>query len=263
LSAAHQNLGDLLAHPDDFNFGDRRGAISHYRLALKIIEDLAAADLHDVRARVELAKAYRNFAAILLEERPAESLKLYQEATAISEKLSLVDPSNTEYRYDFAGGQMGIGESLHKLGKNREALQKLTTGLETMNSLAGAEHDAFSLADGVARIHRDIGNVLQASDDKKGALEHYLAGLAVTEDFLRRAPANLYFQRYRADTQEALGRYYLALAARRPELRVEARTWFQKSLALWQDWTSRNVASPYAATRKRQAAAYLASCDQL
>jgi hypothetical protein len=118
------------------------------------------------------------------------------------------------------------------------------------------------LAGGVARIHRDIGNVLQASDDEKGALEHYLAGLAVTEDFLRRAPANLYFRRYRADTQEALGRYYLALAARRPELRMEARNWFQKSLALWQDWTARNLAIPYAARRQRQAAAYLASCDQ-
>jgi hypothetical protein len=94
-------------------------------------------------------------------------------------------------------------------------------------------------------------------DDEKGALEHYLAGLAVTEEFLRRAPANLYFQRYRADTQEALGRYYLALAARRPELRVEAHTWFQKSLALWQDWTARNLATPYAARRQRQAAAFL------
>jgi eukaryotic-like serine/threonine-protein kinase len=262
LSAAHQNLGDLLAHPYDFNFGDRPGAISHYRLAIKIVKDLAATDLHDVRARVELASAYRNFGAILLEERPAESLKLYQEATAISEKLSVGDPSNTEYRYDFACGQMGIGESLHKLGKNREALQKLTTGLETMKSLAGAEHDALSLADAVARIHRDIGNVLLTGDDEKGALEHYLAGLAITEEFLRRAPANLYFQRYRADTQEALGRYYLALAARRPELRVEARTWFQKSLALWQGWTARNLAIPYAARRQRQATAYLASSDQ-
>jgi len=263
LSAAHQNLGDLLAHPDDFNFGDHLGAISHYRLAVKIVEDLAAADLHDVHARVDVADAYRNFGAILLEERPAESFKLYQEATAISEKLSVDYPSNTKYRYDFACAQMGIGESLHKLGKNREALQKLTTGLEIMKSLAGAEHDALSLADGVARIHRDIGNVLLTGDDEKEALEHYLAGLAVTEDFLRRAPANLYFQRYRADTQEALGRYYLALAARRPELRVEARTWFQKSLTLWQDWVSRNVATPYAAKRQKQALGYLASCDQI
>ena len=90
MSASHQNLGDLLAHPNDFNFADRPGAISHYRLAVKIEEDLAAADLHDVHARVDLANAYRNFGAILLEERPAESLKLYQEATAISETLAWV-----------------------------------------------------------------------------------------------------------------------------------------------------------------------------
>jgi tetratricopeptide (TPR) repeat protein len=156
---------------------------------------------------------------------------------------------------------MGIGESLHKLGKNREALQRLTTALESLKSPVGAEHDALSLSNGVARIHRDIGNVLLASNDQKGALEHYLAALAVTEEFLRRASTNLYFQRYRADTQEALGRYYLALSARRPELRAEARSWFQKSLALWQDWTARNLATPYADRRQQQAAAYVASCN--
>src|SRR5262245_11620214 len=143
LSASHQNVGDLLAHPDDFNFGDRPGAISHYRVVVEIVEALAAADLHDVHARDDLANAYRNLGAILLEERPAESLKLYRQAAAISEKLSVGDPSNTKYRYDFAFGQMSIGEALHKLGENREALQKLTTSLETMQSLAGTEHDAL------------------------------------------------------------------------------------------------------------------------
>ena len=65
-----------------------------------------------------------------LEERPEEALKLYQRAAMISEELSAAEPSNTNYRQHFALSQMGIGESLHKLGKNREALQKLTQALE-------------------------------------------------------------------------------------------------------------------------------------
>ena len=50
-------------------------------------------------------------------------------------------------------------------------------------------------------------------------------------------------------------------AARRSELRAEARSWFQKSLAVWQDWTNRNVATPYAARRQSQVAAVIATLE--
>ena len=269
LSAAHQNLGDLLGHPDDLNLGDRPGAISHYRAAVEIDEAIAASDRLDVRARDGLATTDRNLAAILLEERPAESLKLYQHAAAISEGLSAAEPSNTKYRRDVALGQTGIGESLHRLGNNREALEKLIPALATMKSLANLAPDQLSLIAQAGRIHCDIGNALLALKDDKGALESYQQALAVSEDVLRRAPSSLYFQRQRADALESLGQYYLSMIrsgtppANRSQLRAEARSWFQKSRALWQDWISRNVATPYAATRQRQAAAYLASCNQL
>ena len=60
----------------------------------------------------------------------------------------------------------------------------------------------------------------------------------------------------RADAFEALGRHYRAVAARpglsaarRSELRAEAHSWFQKSLAVWRDWTERKLAAPYATWR--------------
>ncbi len=262
LAGAHQTIGTLLGNPDDLNLGDRPGAISHYRAALDIFEAIAASDRHDFRARDDLSGMYLSFGAILLEDQPAEALKSYQKATAISEELSKAEPPNTKYRHSLAFGHMGIGECLHRLGKSSEALPKLLAALEIMKSLTAPAPDQISWIGEIGRIHRGIGNALLAGSDEKGAQENFRQALATTEELLRRAPSSLYFQRHRADVLECIGRYYATLAARRPELKAEARSWFQKSLAIWQDWTKRKVAAPYAARRESQAAAYVASCTQ-
>jgi tetratricopeptide (TPR) repeat protein len=270
LANAHQSLANILGNPDELNLGDRSGALSHASTAIETFEAIAASDRHDVRARGDLAGGYYSLAAILLEAAPAEALRSYQQAATISKELSTDEPSNTSFRRDLAMAEMGIGEALHRLGKNREALQKLTPALELIKSVVAASPDRPSLIEVVARLHRDIGNTLLALRDDQGALENYREALAVIEDLLRQAPSSLYSQRQRADVYESFGQYYLSAAnragsspAKRGKFNVEARLWFQKSLALWQDWMSRNVATPYAASRQRQAAAYLASCDQL
>jgi hypothetical protein len=53
------------------------------------------------------------------------------------------------------------------------------------------------------------------------------------------------------------------LAARRPELKTEARLWFRKSLAIWQDWKRRKVGAPYAGVREAQVTALIASIDRV
>jgi tetratricopeptide (TPR) repeat protein len=118
LAAAHKNLGDILGNPDDLNCGDRRAAVSHYLAAIEIAEALAASDRQDVRARDDLAGAYRGLGTILLEEQPQRALKLHQQAAAISQEISVVDPSNMKYRRDIGLARMGIGECLYKLGRN-------------------------------------------------------------------------------------------------------------------------------------------------
>ncbi len=263
LASAHQSLGDILGNPEELNLGDRPGAISHSRKGVGIFEALAAADQHDVRARDDLAGMYRSLGAILREERPAEALETYQKAAAISEELSAGDPSNTKFRHDAALAHAGAGESLHRLGKNREALQKLAPALDAMKSLAASAPDQVLLLAEVGRIHRRIGDGLLAEGDEQRAEENYRQALAAAEELTRRTPSSLYFRRHYADAVESLGRYYGTLARLRPALKTEARQWLQKSLAVWRDWARRNVAAPYAGMREGQAAALLASIDKL
>ncbi len=261
LSASHLNLSSLLGSPEDLNLDDRTSALPHARIAVEIAESIAATDGEDFRARDDVASAYRNLGSILLEDRPAEALAAYQKAAAISEGLSLAAPSNAKFRHDISFSQMAIGESLLRLGRSREALQRLAPALETMKSHAAASPDQISLTVDVGRIHGDIGDGLLAQGDEKGAYENYRQALAAAEKLIRFAPASLYFQRQHGDALESLGRYYVTLARRRRELKPEARSWLQKSLAVWRGWTSRSVAVPYAGVRERQVAALIALMD--
>lgn len=261
IGDAHQNLGDLVGNPDDLNFGDSAAAISHHRTAVEIFETIAAADPNDVRAQDNVAGAYRNLGIILLPEQPARSLELCQKATAISERVSAMVPSNTAYRSNIPLAQMGSGESLHRLHRDGEALAKLTSALASMKALSAADPYDIPLIVAVGRIHRDIGDVLLATDDEKGALSNYMEALKTAEEPIRRAPANMYYQRQHTDAVEAIGKYYAAISARQPGLRPEARKWLGKSLDVWQDWIRRNIALPYARVRERQVAALLAAID--
>jgi tetratricopeptide (TPR) repeat protein len=251
LLGAYHLLGDVLGNPYDLNLGDRAGALSNYRKALEIGEELVAADRQDVRARFDTAGLYRHIGAMLLEENPTEALNYYRKAFALSEELSDANPSNIEFRQDVGLTLLGTGESLHKLGKHEEALVNLTRALERIQASITAAPDQLAWIRTVSRAHTDIGNVLLESGDVDGALDNHRLGLASAEKLADRAPTNLYFQRDRADAFEALGRHYRAVAARpglsaarRSELRAEAHSWFQKSLAVWRDWTERKLAAP-------------------
>jgi tetratricopeptide (TPR) repeat protein len=258
LASSHENLGDILGNPDDLNFGDRGAAVSHYRLAVQIMETLAQTDPEDFRARDGVAETYRGLGATLLYDQPAESLALYEQATAISKTLSDADPGNTEYRRDYASGLAGAGEALRVLGRGREALQKLTPALELTRAVSLQLPDEVSVVVSAGRIERDLGDALLAIGDERGSIERYRQALATHEEAIRRVPANLYFQRQYADSMEAMARYYMIVRRR-----TEARAFLDRCSGFWQDWTRRNLATPYAGVRERQVAALIASIDKM
>src|SRR5262249_40931756 len=198
-----------------------------------------------------------------------EGLTYFRKALATAEGLSAANPSNTMYRQDIAEHQLGVGEALDRLGKNEEALRMVTRALELAKSLVAAAPEPMSWTRTITRAYGDLGDVLLKRGDVAGALENYRAALASAEKSLERAPSSLNLARDRADAFEALGRYYRTLAAqssappaRRAELSAHARVWFGRSLDVWQDWTKRKRAAPYAEVRGKQAAAAVASCDR-
>ena len=191
---AWQSVGNQWSFP--WNRPRDRGT----RNAVEIYESVAAADPHDVRARDDLAGAIRRLAAILLEHRPEEAPRTSQKAAAISGGLYNAEPTNTNYRLTLAYAQSGMGESLLKLGRGKEALHLLTSARDTIQSLAETTPDDLSLVADLSRLHRSAGDVLFGRGDKTGAYNSYRQSLAATEGLVRRAPRSAHFQRNHADS---------------------------------------------------------------
>jgi len=264
----HNALGDILAAPDDPNFGDRVDALRHYQAALNIAESLAAADPKNLNARRNLAICYRRFGMVLTHSKPMEALAYYEKALPVAQDLYAIDPSNIEYRYALSRTFMGLGEALHLLHKNDVAIQNLTRAVDLEKAIAASSPERIWTLRIFSRTYGILGSALLESGDPEKALQALQEGLGVADGMLQRAPASLYHQLDRADALEALGHHYLRTSAqatiaqsRRTQLRAEARSWFLKSLAIWQDWMARNLAAPYAARRQSQAAALVGSCE--
>jgi tetratricopeptide (TPR) repeat protein len=265
----YTSSGDLLAAADDPNFGDRAGALTYYQKALSIAQDLATADPRNVNAARNLESCYRRLGMMHVANDVSQGLEYYRNALTIAEELSAADPPNLEYRYALSRACMGVGEALNKLGNKKEAIQNLTRAVDIQNGIATSSPERIWNLRVLSRTYALLGNALLEDGDHDRALDALREGLAVADRMLRRAPSSLYHQLDRADVLEALGAYYLTVAAgprviqtRRKQLKQEARSSFEGSLAIWRDWTRRKVGAPYASRRENRVAAVIASIGQ-
>src|SRR5262249_12635527 len=148
------------------------------------------------------------YATILLETQPAEALRYYELSDGISSRLESEDPARTTYRINSAIASLGAGKSLHRLGRNREALDRFEKVRTALQSLAATYPDPLYLLVQDVRLHGAEGDAWMASGDPAAAEEHYRQALSGSEELVRRAPSSLYYQRRQADSYESLGQYF-------------------------------------------------------
>jgi tetratricopeptide (TPR) repeat protein len=262
----HTALGDILAAPDDPNFGDRTAAIAQYQAALEIAERFVKGDPENGHARRIVASCGWRLGMMWVKENPALALEYHGKSLAISQELSAADPLNAEYRYHASRALIGLGEALHNLGRDTEAVEDLTRAIDLQNAIESVSPERIWNLRVLSRAYVLLGRTLFVTGDRSGSLSALQNALAAADRMLQRAPASLPHQLDRAEALEAIGGYYAALARQRgiaethrAELRQEARSSYRQSLAIWQTWTSRKLAAPYAGRRENQAAAAIAS----
>ena len=166
---------------------------------------------------------------------PAEALQTYRKAFALSSELSSADTLNIHHRSSLADALLGIGQALHRLHKNDEAIQNLADALDLEKSIQAVAPERIFLLRTLSRTYMEMGNVLLDQGDAPRALENYSQGLAIAEKSLKLVPTSLNHDLDRGDLLQAQGRYYLTLAskpgmthARRSQLRGEASLIFSE-----------------------------------
>jgi tetratricopeptide (TPR) repeat protein len=269
LSGLHHMYGDILGAPDDPNMGEPAAALAHYRTAARINETISKIDPGNVSARRNLAGSHRRIGLMLLESDPRASLEHYRKAVALSTPISEADPSNIQYRSALADGLFGEGAALHFNKRHREAVEVLRRVIEMQRSIEQVDPNRVWFLRTTSRAFLYSGHALLAAGDETAALAAYHEGLDTAQRTLRRAPASPHHSLDTADLTEAIGRYHALLARRtaaagsggveRLAHIKDARIWFEKSLAIWQDWIRRGMSPGYAAKRRREVSSLLAA----
>lgn len=224
--------------------GNRSGAADSYRGALRLYQQLAAADPTANRPKRELCLAVEDLASI---ETPTDAAPLFLRALQLRRELSAADPHNFQARRDLAYALLKQGSTEDAIESFRQLSAVDSANFLTRRDLAIAwerqgdvQVQAAKYSDALfsyrqfqqtARdwIQRDpsnpnanqilamaqlkTGEVLAKTGDRDGAVSSARAAIRVIDGILEKEKDNAHFRRDRAFAQWALGRALTEIAA--------------------------------------------------
>ena len=241
---------------------DPRAAIALHTKALSIAESLATEDPRDVRAITDLTIVQRNICDASSEYDPAAA-----ERTCRAGLMTLARRSGgaEEHRATLLAY---LAVALNRRGRRAEALQAMEKALQLQESLADTEPSMSELRELVLRMHNHLGDILLGTRDFERARDQHRLAIAIGEVMLASRPSDLVVRRDLADTYEALARVgvrraenqRLGRGARIAQWR-EARSWYQKSLEVWNEWPKWGISSAFDSRRKAGVLKSIAKCD--
>ena len=105
-------------------------------------------------------------------------------------------------------------------------------------------------------------------NDFPAALRQYQEAVKIAENANAASPSDLYARWRLADSYDGLGNYYATIASKKQESSMSpienwqlARSWYQKSHRIWNDWPLYAKSTNFDISRKQQAAQSAARCE--
>src|SRR5271156_4449097 len=92
-----------------------------------------------------------------------------------SERLTTLDPNNTEWKRDFVVSHTKVGDILGEQGKVEEALKSYRAGFDLMQRLAGSDESNVGWQRDLTVMYDKIGLAEQARGNLDDALASYRA----------------------------------------------------------------------------------------
>ncbi len=268
LRLTYQAIGDVLGSPLTFSFGNPTAATGYYRQALAIAEEFAAADAKDAKSQSDLSIIYRKFGNALRDDNPAQSAELMRRAIQRVEGLLEISPENLNFRRRQALNYLNISYPLRKLGDQAGALKYLHLAQEIQQAILAKDPVRTPVRQDALATYNLLGDLRLQAKDMTGAMEQYRAAVIIAEAIATSQPTDVYPRRDLADCYERYATWFRLLAtdpktAATDRLRHwrEARTWYQKQLAVWESWSNYAVSSVYNTSRHDKAAHAVAECD--
>jgi serine/threonine protein kinase len=237
-AAAHTYIGEILGAPFDLNLGDRAEAIRELRLATSYAEENAALEPRDAVVLSDLAATLIKLAAAIGDRSPAESVASYERAIIAGSGPRMRDLLRAEMQQVVVDAQWQIVYPLVKLGLVDEAFRNVRKSIELKQTSGG---------------HIALGDLLTRTGDLSGALRHYQQALELARAEAASRPYMMPLRQHEAEASERIARWHEATHDS-----SGAALWWEKSLAIWKDWSKAGVSSAFNDVREQLARGALA-----
>lgn len=263
LSRSYEKVGNVLLQR-----GDTEGALDFNRKALSLRSALAAEDPTNADFKRGVEISHEKIGDML--SRLGDfggALESYRQELTICESLSDADPANAQLRSELSSPYERLGETLAKLGQPRRALAYQRKALLMREELEAADPSNVSKHWDLIESSAKTAHLLAVVGGDEAALEacRRTERLAeATPDF----PHDVFYRAYRAAAYAELGGAYASLASRAraradrvSELQREARSWYQKSLDIYQDLEAHSQSSKRYARAVDEVIRGIKKCD--
>lgn len=236
--------------------GEDAAALDNHKQALALCELALTADPANAQAHNDIGDVYSEIGNTLVRLGKARAaLRNFAQSISNYEAVSKADPEDKNARRQVYATYRQMGDAFALLGDRNSALENYHKALAVFKELSTADPANAETQADVAISYHKIAKVLERAGDHSGAIENLRPALSIFEMLAERSPTN-------AKLAKDLAFIYLDLGhatanagtindsgGHRTALRLEAQSWYQKSLDVWQDLRTKGVLSG-AASRK-------------
>ncbi len=249
--------------------GDPAGALENYRRAAAIRQPVLQINPSNINLRAHLAADYSGMAASMRSlGDPVQAIAMQTQSIEILHELSSSEPNSVSLREY-------LGEAINKLGslqrgKGRfaDALAAEREAKQIFRSLLAADPNNSLAKGNVAFADNAIAEALVQSGQPTAAIEVLQESLATFRAMSPETASNRYVRSGFASANYLMGNADSSLAVSRHLSSAqaaakwrEARSWYQKSLALWIDKEKRGELESDERTEQQQVLTQIARCD--
>jgi eukaryotic-like serine/threonine-protein kinase len=269
LSSIYRMAGNVLGDPRYLNLGKPAAALVYYRKSMAIDQELAAVDLKDARARLDLSISYGKVGTALRDLDSRQSTEILRQALTLTESLLKSAPGNAQLLDLQALNYAGLAYALWKTGDRQVAVETYRQALGVHEKIPPGDPEWLVFRQNLASICLEFGDLLLESGDAWAAQQRYEEALAVLRALAPSNPNRIIWQLALADCYERMGKLHAALGANSKTPRTqriqhwqEALSWYQKSQDVWERWDRLAVSSVFNEQRSNQAFQSIALCEQ-
>jgi tetratricopeptide (TPR) repeat protein len=191
LATAYTKVGDIQGNPTVANLGDMEGALSSYRKALHIRQQLPLEMLLTPDAGLDLATSHDRVGDMtLLNHNLQETTEHYQTALVIRDRLAEAQANQTQVRFDLSLSYSNMGDVLTLAGDTAGSLENYRKSLSMRQALLAQEPASSKYRRSIAALYYRMAPLIFESGDKTGSVATARQSLAMFEELSRESPQN-------------------------------------------------------------------------